>query len=29
MALVCANPSIANAALEEDESIPNEAGLMG
>ena len=29
MALVCARPDIGNAALEEDKSLPDEAGLMG
>jgi metal transporter CNNM len=29
MALVCARPDIGNAALENDEPLPNEAGLMG
>jgi metal transporter CNNM len=29
LAFVCANPDIGNAALEEHEAIPEEAGLMG
>jgi metal transporter CNNM len=29
MALVCARPDIGNTALENDEPLPNEAGLMG
>ena len=29
MALVCARPDIANAALDRDQAIPEEAGLMG
>lgn len=29
MALVCARPDIANAALDRDEAIPEEAGVMG
>lgn len=29
MALVCARPDVANVALEKDEAVPEEAGLMG